>query len=177
MSDTFHLKSPRKKHEENSPQGDNEAVRKGFEGSDHDAQKGASGISYNTHWKNIWERDGFRDPLHQYGPGTPHGPVPFDELPDTVIRRVVAHTNGEEFHIRSTAAGIRHAAKAGLEYVVVEAKPGNTWTIADFRHFKRVAKRAGIRLIIATMDNWPRWRVTLRNAVLAGCRVRRFRQG
>lgn len=160
------------KHEENSPQGDHEAIRTGHDGSDHDAQKGASGISYNTHWKDIFRRDGFIDPKHEFGKGDL-----FHTLSDTAIRRMIAYTDGEIFHIRTTAAGIRHAAKVGLSYVVVELKPGNHWTVADCRHFKRVAKRAGIRLVIATMDNWPGWRVTLRNAVLAGCRVRRLRQG
>lgn len=177
MGGTFHLKWPRYKHEENSPQGDWEAVHTGHDGSDHDAQKSKSGVSYNTHWKDIWHRDGFKDPEHEYGPGTPNGPVHFDELPDAVIRRVVAHTGDETFHIRTTAAGIKHAAKVNLEYVMVEAKPGNVWTVQDFRYFRRVAKRAGIRLIIGTMDNWSGWRRTLRNAVLAGCRVRRLRQG
>lgn len=175
MSETFHLKWPRLKHEENSPQGDLEARRKHFKGTDHDTQKGASGIAYNTHWKDIWHRDGFTDPMHQYGPDTPHGPVPFDQLSDNVIRRLVAHTDGETFRIRSTASGIRHAAKVGLEFIRLELKPGNTWTVADIRHFKRVAQRAGIRLVIATMDDWPGWRRTLLNARLAGCRTLRLR--
>ena len=169
MAGIFHLKYPRMKHEENSPQGDREAKRKGYYGIDHDAQKGASGIAYNTHWKDVFGRDGFVDPLHKVGKGTK-----FDELSDDVIRRLVAHHGDQDFRIRSSAAGIRHAADVGLHEVFLELKPGNTWTVADCLHFKRIAKRAGIRLTVETMDNWPRWRRTLLNARLAGCRTRRI---
>lgn len=166
MGDTFHVKSPRKKHEENSNQGDLEAVRRGFEGSDHDQQKGRSGCSYNTHWKDVWFRDGFRDPLGEYGPHTPHGPLPFDELPDQVIRRLEAHTDGHVYKIRTTVAGIKHAAKAGLEYVIVELKPGNSWTLDDMRLYKRTARRAGIRLKIGVMRDTKGWRGVLYRARL-----------
>lgn len=169
MGGIFHLKYPRMKHEENSPQGDLEAKRKGYYGIDHDAQKGASGISYNTHWKDVFARDKFADPLHKVGAGTK-----FHQLDDNTIRRLVAHTGDETFHIRSTASGIRHAAKVGLHEVMLELKPGNNWTVSDCRHFKRIARRAGIRLTVMTMDNWAGWRRTLLNARLAGCRTRRL---
>lgn len=173
--DTFHVKSPRKKHEENSPQGDREARRRGFKGSDHDSQKGKSGISYNTHWKDIWYRDDFRDPLGQYGPKTPHGPVKFDQLPDAVIRRLEAHDGDQVYKIRTTAAGIRYAAKVGLEYVIVELKPGNTWTLTDLRHFRRVARRAGIKLRIGVMRDTPGWKRVVAMATLLGLRAVVFR--
>lgn len=175
MGDTFHVKSPRKKHEENSDQGDLEAVRRGFDGSDHDQQKGKSGRSFNTHWKNVWYADNFRDPLGEYGPHTPHGPLPFDELPDEVIRRLEAHTNGKVYKIRTTTAGIRHAARVGLDYVIVELKPGNTWTLADLRLFKRTARRAGIRLKIAVMRDTKNWRRVLWMARSLGIRTVVFR--
>lgn len=175
MGGTFHVKSPRKKHEENSNRGDLEAVTKGFSGSDHDSQKGKSGISYNTHWKDVWHRDGFRDPLGQYGPDTPHGPLPFDKLPDAVIRRLEAHTDGHTFKIRTTAAGIKHAAKAGLDYVIVELKPGNAWTLTDLRYFKRVARRAGIKLRIGVMRDTRNWRRVVAMATLLRIRVVVFR--
>lgn len=167
---TFHLKWPRLKHEENSPQGDREAVATGHAGTDHDQQKGASGTSYNTHWKDVFRRDGFVDPLGEYGPGDS-----FDTLPDHVILRLRAHTHGHTYRIRTTHAGIRHAATVGLDYVVVELKPGNDWTVEDCRRYKRTANAAGIGLIIATMDSWPHWRRTLWRARLAGCRTRRIR--
>lgn len=168
----FHLKWPRMKHEENSPQGDREAVRTGHNGSDHDTQKSADGTSYNTHWKDVFRRDGFHDPLRMYGAGDR-----FDELPDVVVDRLVAYTERKMFRIRTTEAGIWHAAKVGLEVVHVELKPGNDWTVADCRRFKRAAKDAGIGLVIATMDSWRHWRRTLRRARLAGCRTRRIRMG
>jgi hypothetical protein len=160
------------KHEENSGRGDREAMETGCNGSDHDQQKSADGTSYNTHWKDVFRRDKFVDPEGEYGPGD-H----FDELPDEVVDRLYAVTNGHKYFIRTTEHGIRHAALVGLEYVVVELKPGNDWTIADCRRFKRAAKAARIGLIVATMDSWPRWRRTLRRARLAGCRTRRIRMG
>lgn len=168
----FHLKWPRLKHEENSARGDREAVRKGCNGTDHDAQKGASGTSYNTHWKDVFRRDGFHDPEGHYGPGDR-----FETLPDDVIGRLVAHTHGHAFGIRTTHAGIRHAAQVGLEVVYVELKPGNDWTVDDCRQFKRTAKASGIGLVIMTMDSWKHWRRTLYRARLAGCRTRRLHMG
>lgn len=166
----FHLKWPRLKHEENSPQGDREAVRTGHNGTDHDAQKGASGTSYNTHWKDVFRRDGFHDPKGEFGPGDL-----FHTLPDAAIGRLRARTHGDSFRIRTTHAGIRHAAVVGLEVVYVELKPGNDWTVTDCRRFKRTAKAAGIGLVIETMDSWRHWRRTLYRARLAGCRTRRIR--
>lgn len=166
----FHLKWPRYKHEENSARGDLEAVRTRCNGSDHDAQKGKSGTSYNTHWKDVFLHDGFRDPQHLYGRGDL-----FHTLPDDVIERLVAVTDGHHFHIRTTVDGIRHAARVGLEVVYVELKPGNNWTVADCRLFKRTARSAKIGLVIETMDSWKHWRRTLLRARLAGCRTRRIR--
>lgn len=166
----FHLKWPRMKHEENSPQGDREAVRKGCTGSDHDWQKSLDGTTHNTHWKDVFARDGFFDPLEEYGEGD-H----FDTLPDEVVERLLAHTGRKVFRIRTADAGIRHAAAVGLDRVYGEAKPGNDWTVADFRARKRTARQAGIGLTVMTMDNWPRWRRTLWRARVAGCRTRRIR--
>lgn len=168
----FHLRFPRLKHEENSARGDHEAVDTGCNGTDHDAQKDASGRSCNTHWKDVFLRDRFVDPLNQYGRGDK-----FDELPPEVVDRLVAHTDGHRFGIRTTAQGIRHAAAVGLEVVYLELKPGNDWTYRDCREFKRTAKAAGIGLVVETMDSWRHWRRTLYRARLAGCRTHRIRMG
>lgn len=175
LSGVFHLKWPRYKHEENSNRGDSEAIRKRKAGTDHDWQKakpkpGKPATVYNTHWKDVFKRDGFKDPKGQYGPGDK-----FDDLPDEVVDRLVAVTKGKEFHIRTADEGIRHAARVGLRRVYGEAKPGNDWTVADFRARKATAKKAGIGLTIRTMDNWPHWRRTLWRARVAGCRTQRLR--
>lgn len=172
LGKVFHLSAPRMKHEENSDRGDHEAVRTGCDSSDHDWQKDADGVTQNTHWERPCERDGFFDPLHKIS----HD-AQMRHLSSDAVARLVAVTNGHEFHIRTAAQGIRHAAKVGLKAVRAEAKPGNVWTVQDFRYHKRVADRAGIALVIATMDNWPGWRQTLRNARAAGCDTRRLRQG
>lgn len=166
----FHLKWPRKKHEENSPQGDREAVRKDCDGTDHDWQKDADGVTQNTHWKDVFARDGFHDPRGEYGPGDK-----FHTLPSAAVGRLTAVTDGQVFRIRTAAQGIRHAAKVGLRRVYGEAKAGNDWTVQDFRYHKRVARDAGIGLTIQTLDDWPHWRRTLWRARLAGCRTRRIR--
>lgn len=158
------------KHEENSTQGDNEAVRKRYTGIDHDWQKDADGVVWNTHWSDVFRHDRFHDPLNVYGEGSK-----FRHLHERAIRRLVAITNRQEFHIRTADEGIKHAAKVGLSRVYGEAKPGNDWTVADFRARKRTARAAKIGLTVMTMDNWPRWRRTLWRARLAGCRTRRLR--
>lgn len=167
----FHLSYPRMKHEENSNRGDKEAVRKRFNATDHDWQKNADGIVYNTHWKDVFRRDKFKDPKRQFGRGDK-----FHTLHKAVVERLIAVTNGKEYHIRTAAEGIRHAAQVGLDAVYGEAKPGNVWTVADFRYHKQVADKAGIRLVIETMDNWPGWKQTLANAEAAGCKTRRLRK-
>jgi hypothetical protein len=165
----FHLEWPRMKHEENSNRGDREAKRIGCVGIDHDWQKSANGTVYNTHWADVFTRDGFRDPAGVYGPGDK-----FHTLPDTAVRRLVATTNGKQYRIRTADDAIRHAAAIGLRIVYGEAKPGNDWTVADFRARRRTARQAGIRLVVMTMDSWPQWRRTLWRARLAGCRTRRL---
>jgi hypothetical protein len=171
----FHVQHPRKKHEENSNQGDREAYRKDYPGNDHDQQKGKSGKKYNTHWKDVFGRDGFVDPKHEYGPHTPHPNAKFDDLPDEVILRLEAHHNGNVYRIRPTEQAIRYAAQVGLERLRIELKPGNDWTVQDCREIKAAAKQAGIRIVIATLDNWSGARRTLRRARLAGCRTQLLR--
>lgn len=173
----FHLKWPRMKHEENSNRGDLEAIRKGCASSDHDWQKGKPAVGkpatiWNGHWKDPFSRDGFIDPLAQFGKGDQ-----MDEMPDEAVARLYAVTKGKVYHMRTAADGIRHAAAVGLKRVFGEAKPGNDWTVADFRGLKAVAKSAGIGLTIGTMDNWPHWRRTLWRARAAGVRTQRIRSG
>lgn len=168
----FHLKYPRMKHEENSPQGDREAVRRGCWASDHDWLKSHDGIVENAHWPDPFKRDRFEDPDGILGVGDK-----MHEMYHAEIARLVAHTNGEEFHIRTADAGIRHAAKVGLKRVFGEAKPlppSQRWTVADFRARKRTAKAAGIGLTVMTMDSHKGWRGILWRARLAGCRTRRL---
>jgi hypothetical protein len=166
----FHLKWPRMKHEENSNRGDREAARRGFDGIDHDWQKDADGVVWNTHWQDVFRRDGFHDPERKVGRGDR-----FRRLHARAIRRLRAVTRGHTFRIRTADEGIRHAAKVGLKVVYGEAKPGNVWTIEDFAARKRVADAAGIRLVVMTMDNWPGWQRTLLAARAAGCVTRRIR--
>lgn len=168
--DRFHLKWPRWKHEENSPQGDREAVREGYTSTDHDWQKDADGVVQNTHWKDVFARDDFHDPRRIYGVGDK-----FDTLPSAAVARLIAIADAKVFRIRTAAQGIRHAASVGLNRVYGEAKPGNDWTVRDFREHKHVARTAGIGLTVMTMDNWPHWRRTLWRARLAGCRTQRIR--
>lgn len=168
----FHLKWPRMKHEENSNRGDIEAVMKGCGSSDHDWQKSAQGTIYNGHWKDPFARDGFVDPHGQYGKGD-H----MDEMPDEAIDRLYAVSHGKTYHMRTADEGLRHAARVGLKRVWGEAKPGNDWTVQDFRDRKTAAKDAGIQLRVRTMDNWPHWRRTLWRARAAGLRTGRIRMG
>lgn len=173
-NDILHLVWPRMKHEENSNRGDREAVAKHCVGNDHDWQKakpapGQRATTYNTHWKDVFARDRFIDPEGQYGKGDW-----FEDLPDEVVDRLRAYTKGREYHIRTADEGIIYAAKVGLKWVFGEAKPGNDWTVQDFRDRKATAKKARIRLVVQTMDNWPGWRKTLWRARLAGCRTRRL---
>lgn len=173
----FHLKWPRMKHEENSNRGDLEAISKHCYASDHDWQKakpapGKRATIWNGHWKDPFSRDGFIDPLGQFGKGDR-----MDEMPDEAIDRLYAVTKGKRYHMRTAAEGLRHAASVGLKRVFGEAKPGNDWTVQDFRDMKAVAKAHGIGLTIRTMDNWPHWRRTLWRARAAGCRTQRLRMG
>lgn len=173
----FHLKYPRMKHEENSNRGDREAIAKRCYASDHDWQKGKPAPGkvatiWNGHWKDPFSRDGFVDPLGEFGKGD-H----MDEMPDEAINRIYAVTKGKTYHMRTADEGIIHAAAVGLKRVFGEAKPGNDWTVQDFRDRKAVAKAHGIGLTIRTMDNWPHWRRTLWRARAAGCRTQRIRMG
>jgi hypothetical protein len=170
LAGVFHVEFPRKKHEENSNRGDIEAITRHFYGSDHDWQKDANGVTQNTHWKDVFARDGFVDPEGQYGKGDK-----FHNLPSHVVGRLVAVTKGKRYHIRTADEGIIHAAKVGLKRVYGEAKPNNDWTIADFRTRKATARKAGIGLTIRTMDNWKGWYRTLWRARAAGLRTQRIR--
>jgi hypothetical protein len=91
-----------------------------------------------------------------------------------VIERLVARTHGNEYKIRTTVQGILYAAHVGLEVVHVETKPGSDWTLADILEWKRIAKTAGIGLVVKCMDSWPKWRRVRRLCRLAGVRFRRI---
>ena len=61
----FHLKWPRRKHEENSPRGIREAARKGYARIDLDLSITKDGVVVGCHWPRPMIRDGFRDPKKQ----------------------------------------------------------------------------------------------------------------
>jgi hypothetical protein len=165
---TFHLVYPRMKHEENSRQGVAEALGKHYDSIDFDLNKDAQGIIQVTHWQRPLERDHFTDPEGKVAKN-----AEIRHMNSAVVARLRALTHGKIYKIEPASVLVPYANGKGLKGRL-ECKPGNKWTVDDFRTMRQ--QFSNHKNVIATMDNWSGWQETLKHARAAGWDTRRLRQ-
>lgn len=139
----FHLKRPRKKHEENSIRGVHEAKRRGDDEIDIDLLMDLLGFIYGCHWPFPMLRDGFHDLIFPRRKRMP-ARTNIKRMTPEQVGRLVAFTRGRVYRIRRIERLLRECARVGIGAVLEPKGDPRFNQDAPWQHLAKVCDDLGV---------------------------------